>query len=156
MSGKTVTGARCQLMIVDPNTREGRVVGIFNSVSYGLTYSAEPIYILGRYSPEEIVYTAQEAVSIRASGWRNVDHGAHVEGKVPSLGDLLNHEYLELAIFDRKTNKRIAKIHSVRPTGYDTSVANRQAEEITVTFIGLLVDDESTTNTELPNASRLP
>lgn len=156
MPAKVMTGARAQLMIVDPNTGEGRVVGIFNNVSYGLTYGAEPIFLLGRYSPDEIVYTSQEAVAITASGWRVVDQGPHALAKVPKLADLLRHEYIELAIFDRQTNKRIAKIHSVRPTSYNTTLANRQPEEISITFMGLLVDDESTDNTELPGASTLP
>ncbi len=156
MPAKVMTGARAQLMIVDPNTQEGRVVGIFNNVSYGLTYGAEPIFLLGRYSPDEIVYTSQEAVAVTASGWRVIDSGPHALVKVPKLADLLNHEYLELAIFDRQTNKRIAKIHSVRPTSYNTTLANRQPEEISVTFMGLLLDDESTENAELPGASTLP
>jgi hypothetical protein len=156
MPAKTMTGARGQLMIVDPNTGEGRVVGIFNNVSYGLTYGAEAIHLLGRYSPDEIVYTSQEAVSITASGWRVVDSGPHALAKVPKLADLLNHEYIELAIFDRQTNKRIAKFHSVRPTSYNTTLANRQPEEVSITFMGLLVDDESTDNVELPGASTLP
>lgn len=156
MPAKVMTGARAQVMIVDPNTGEGRVVGIFNNVSYGLTYGAEPIFILGRYSPDEIVYTSQEAVSITCSGWRVVDSGPHATAKVPSLDALMNHEYIELAIFDRQTNKRIAKIHSVRPTSYNTTLANRQPEEVSITFLGLLVDDESTENAELPGASTLP
>jgi len=156
MPAKVMTGARAQLMIVDPNTGEGKVMGIFNNVSVGLTYGAEPIFLLGRYSPDEIVYTSQEAVTVEASGWRVVEFGPHVVAKVPQLSDLLLHEYIELAIFDRQTNERIAKIHSVRPTSWSTTISARQPEEIRVTFIGLLVDDESTTNAELPSASTLP
>ena len=156
MPAKTMTGARAQLMIIDPNTGEGKVMGIFNNVSVGLTYGAEPIFLLGRYSADEIVYTSQEAVTVTASGWRVVNFGPNVIAKVPKLADLLQHEYIELAIFDRETNQRIAMIHSVRPTSWSTTIANRQPEEIQVTFIGLLVDDESTVNTELPGASSLP
>ena len=50
----------------------------------------------------------------------------------------------------------MAKIHSVRPTGYSTTINARQLEEVTVTFRGLLVDDEDTTNAESPGASTLP
>lgn len=156
MPAKVMTGARGQLMIVDPNTGQGRVAGIFNNVSWGLTYGAEPIFLLGRFSPDEIVYTSQEAVVVNASGWRVVNAGPHTVGKMPKLADLLTHEYLELAIFDRQTNQRIAKIHSVRPTSYNTTLAQRQAEEVSITFMGLLVDDEDTDNTELPSASTLP
>jgi hypothetical protein len=156
MPGKTMTGARAQLLIVDPNTGEGRVMGIFNNVSVGLTFGAEPIFLLGRYSPDEIVYTSQEAVAVEASGWRVIGHGPHTDPKVPRLQDLLQHEYIELAIFDRQTNQRIAKIHSVRPTAWSTTITNRQPEEVRVTFMGLLIDDESVTNTETVGASSLP
>jgi len=155
-AAKTMTGARAQVLIVDPNTGEGKVVGIFNNISYGLVYGAEAISILGRYSPAEIVYTSQEAVSISASGWRVIGAGPHTTAKVPKLADLLRHEYIELAIFDRDTQKRVAKIHSVRPTSYNTALVNRQPEEVSITFMGLLVDDEDTENSELPGASDLP
>lgn len=154
---KTVSGARCKVGIVDPSTGVARYVGIFNSVSYGLTYDAQPVYILGRFSPAEIDYTAQEPVNITCSGWRVVDHGAHVEGGVPKLQDLLNHEYLTLTVVDRQNPTRnIATFRNVRPTGYSTTISARNLEEITVTFMGIFVDDESTANAEHPTSIDLP
>lgn len=154
-SAKTMHGARAQLMIADPGGT-AKVVGIFNNVSVGLTYDVQPVFLLGRSSPDELVYTAQEPVSITASGFRVVGAGPHQTGRVPNLRDLLTHEYIELAILDRQTGKQIHKIHSVRPTGYQTTLSARSLEEITVTFTGLLLDDEDTTNTERPDASTLP
>jgi len=153
---KTMHGARAQLIIADPNTGTSRVVGIFASVSYGLAYDVQDVVLLGRYSPDEIVYTGAEAVNVTASGFRVIGAGPHKAGGVPELSTLMQHEYLELAIFDRQTNQLIAKIHSVRPTGYSTTINARQLEEVTITFRGLLVDDEDTTNTESPGASTLP
>lgn len=159
---KVMSGARAKLAIVDPNTGQAVVVGIFNNVSYGLTYDVQPAYILGRYSPAELDYTAQEPVSITCSGWRVVKQGPHVTARVPKLQDLLTADYLELTVIDRQTeandpnNARIAKFHSVRPTGYSTTITARQLEEVTVTFVGLLVDDESTTNAEHSSAANLP
>lgn len=151
---KVITGARAQLSISGPNG--AGVVGIFNNVSWGMSYGAEPIFILGRYSPDEIVYTSQEAVSVSASGWRVIDNGAHVAAQMPSLDEIMTSPYLELIITDRQTGKKIAHIHSVRPTSYNTSLANRQPEEISISFMGLLVDDESTINQELGSATKLP
>lgn len=157
MATKTVTGARATLSVANPNTGGYTgLTGYANNVSYSLNYSAEPIYILGNAAPEEIVYTAQEVVSISTSGWRVVDHGPHVEPGLPRLQDLLTHEYLELTIYDRQTNKQIAKFHSVRPVSFSTTLANRQAEEISVTFLAILVDDESGQNHERPDAAHLP
>lgn len=154
---KVMSGARAKFGIVDPATGQARYVGIFNNVSYGLTYDAQPAYILGRYSPAEIDYTAQEPVNITASGWRVIDHGAHAEAKVPALADLLTHEYLVLTIVDRQNPTRnIATFRNVRPTGYSTTISARNLEEVTVTFVGIFVDDESTQNAEHPTALDLP
>ena len=92
-----LSGARCQLII------NGRIVGLFTQVSYGVSYDAQPSYILGRYSPAEITYAGQEAIAINASGYRVVDAGPHTVADVPRLQDLLNHEDISIALFDRKT-----------------------------------------------------
>jgi hypothetical protein len=160
-ASKVMNGARAKLGIYDPATNSTRIVGIFNNVSYGLTFDAQPAYILGAHAPAEIDYTSQEPVSITASGWRVIDHGPHVEAGIPKLQDLLLHEYLELVIMDRQREAggkdgRITKFHKVRPTGYSTTISARQLEEVTVTFMAILVDDESTTNTEGPGAASLP
>lgn len=154
---KVMSGARAKFGIVDPATGQARYIGIFNNVSYGLTYDAQPAYILGRYSPAEIEYTAQEPVNISASGWRVINHGAHAEAKVPKLEELLTHEYLILTIVDRQNpNINIATFRNVRPTGYSTTISARNLEEVTVTFVGIYVDDESVSNSEHPTALELP
>lgn len=158
---KVANGARAKFGIYDPATGQTRFIGIFKNVSYSLTFQAEPVYILGKHAAAEIEYTSQDVVSITASGWRVIDHGAHAEAGVPRLQDLLNHEYLELSIVDRQRESqgldgRIAKFRNVRPVGYSTSIDSRQLEEITVNFVAILVDDESTTNNESPGAMQLP
>jgi hypothetical protein len=157
MPQKIMSGARAKLGVVDPRTGQVRYIGIFNNVSFGLTFDAQPAYILGRYSPAEIDYTAQEPVNVTASGWRVFDHGPHAEAQVPRLQDLLNHEYLTLTLLDRQNPTRnLATIRNVRPTGYSTTISARNLEEVTVTFVGIYVDDESTENTEHPTSLDLP
>jgi hypothetical protein len=153
-ASKTLSGARAQLIVAD-SSGVGKVVGIFSSVSFGVNYDTQPIYILGRYSAAETVYTAQETVSVSATGFRALDAGAHVSVTLPQLQDLLNAGYIELAIFERQSQRMTAKIHEVRPTGYSTGVSARGIQEITVNFIGLRIDDESSNNTETPGASEL-
>ena len=142
MAPRVMSGARAKVSI------NGKVVGIFANISYALAYDAQPAYILGRYSAAEIDYTAQELVQVSASGFRVVNSGAHALASVPALDKLLNHEYVTIEIVDRQENKAIAIIRNVRPTGYSTSISARQLEEITVNFVGTLVDDESTKNEE--------
>lgn len=158
---KIMNGARAKLGIYDPASGKTRIIGLFSNVSYGLRYAAEPAYILGKFAPAEIDYTSQEPVSITCTGWRVIEHGPHAEAGVPRLQDLLTHEYLEMVVMDRQreaTGKdgRIAKFHNVRPTGFSTTINARGLEEITVEFIAILVDDESTTNNEHPSATQLP
>lgn len=138
---KTMHGARAKLAIVSGT--DFKVVGLFSNVSYGVTYDMQPIYILGKHAPAEIVPTGQEAVTVTATGFRIVDNGPHVAGKVPKLQDLLNHEDLGLAIIDRQTGRTIMQVFNVRPTGYQTTVGARGVQEITVNFIGIRIQDES-------------
>ena len=149
-AAQVMTGARAKVFI------DTQLVGIFNNISYGLTYTADPIFILGAYGPQETVYTAQDAVNITCSGWRVIDHGPHTGAKMPTLTELLNHAYIEITVEDRQSNKTLAAFRSCRPVSYNTTLANRQPAEVQVTFIGLKVDDETSTNSETPGASSLP
>ena len=149
-NGKVMTGARAKVFV------NGKPVGIFTNISWGLTFVAEPIFILGAYGPVESVYTAQDAVQISASGWRVIDHGPHKEPSVPTLSELLTHSYLDIYIEDRKTGKKITNFRQCRPTSYNTTLANRQPSEVSITFIGLRCDDETATNNETANAATLP
>ena len=149
-------GARAKVGIVDPNTGLVTVVGIYSNVSWNLTYDTPPVYILGAYAPAAIENVAQEPVSLTATGWRVVGHGAHKDGRVPKLADLLTSEYLVFTIIDRQTNRRIATIRDVRPTGYSTALSARQLEEMTMGYIGRFCDDEDTDNSERADSTFLP
>lgn len=152
---KSVAGARALVRLMDPVNGTFRTVGIFNNVSFDVGLDVQPIYILGRYSAAELTYTSFAPVSVRASAWRAMDHGPHADANQPHLQDLLNHEYIQMDVFDRGTNKRIALIKEVRPTGYSTSISARSIAEMTVTFVGLLISDESGDNVESPGAANL-
>lgn len=151
---RVMSGARARVSIFDPNTGFNKIVGIFNSISYGVTYDVLPAFILGRYSAAELDYTGAEPVNVTAGGWRAFGLGPHQSTALPKLSDLLNHQYITLTIYDRQNNgagannKPLATIKNCRPTGFATAITARQLEELTVTFLGLLVDDEDTENAE--------
>lgn len=153
---KTVHGARCQVIIADPNTGTAQIVGLFNSLSYSLAYETQDVYLLGRLTADEIVYTAQDTVNVSASGFRVVGAGPHKGAHLPALQDLLTHEYLQLAVYDRQTNQLIAKISNVRPTSFGTTISARQLNEMSISFKGILVGDEDTENAEPVGSSTLP
>lgn len=149
-------GARGKVFIADPNTGKPELIGIFNSITWGLTYDVQPVFLLGRSGPDELVYTAQEPITVSCGGFRVVGAGVHKLAKMPNVKDLLTHEYLQLVINDRQTGRDIAKIHSVRPVSYGTTLTARNLEEINITYMGLLVDDEDTQLAERPDAATLP
>ncbi len=159
--GRTFTGARARVGIFNPATGKTNFVGIFQNISWGLSYQAEPVYILGKYAAAEIDYTSQDVVQISCSGWRVIEHGPHQEAALPKLQDLLTSEYIEIVVADRQREAegkdgRVTKFRNVRPLGYSTSISARQLQEISVNFVAILVDDESTTNNEHPSAMQLP
>lgn len=160
-ASQVFSGARAKLGLFDPATGLTKIVGLFNNVSFSLSYEVQEAYILGKYAAAATTYVAQNPVNISCSGYRVIQHGPHVEMGLPRLQDLLLHEYIELTVIDRQTEAlggdgRVYKFHQVRPTGYSTTISARQQTELSMTFVGILVDDESVTNTERPDAASLP
>lgn len=160
---RTMTGARAKVGLVDTETGNVRFIGIFDSCSYSCSYTAEPIFILGRYSAADTEYTAAEVVSITCSGFRVLGHGWHRGAALPALQDLMRAGYIEMTVVDRLSEAdgkydggRIAKIKKVRPTGGGGGYSARQLSQISMNYIGLLCDDESTENNEHPTAMDLP
>jgi hypothetical protein len=142
-------GARAQLIV------NGRIVGVFTSCQWGVNYDAQPSYILGRYSPAEITYTGQEPISVNATGFRVVENGAYIAAGLPKLQDLMTHEDIALAIFDRQTGKQIFTVVGVRPVGYNSGTAARSISDFSVSYLGLRSEDESGAQGEAAGASDL-
>jgi hypothetical protein len=153
---RVVTGARVKVSVKRGNVL--KTVGIFSSMSYQVTLDAQPAFILGRYSAASVDYTAMELVNIQARGWRVVGEGAHTAAGVPKLQEMLNAEPLEFTVFDRLTNRVIAKITNVRPVGHSHEFAARQQSELPVSYVGIIAGDEDddVQQHETQGASELP
>lgn len=150
MAHKVFTGGRAIVSV------GGQVVGLYNSVSYGMTVRAEPIFTLGRYSANEITPTGYDTVTVQCSGWRIIDQGPHKLPKVPKLQDLLNLGPVTITVTDRQTNKIVARIEGCVPVSYTTSAAAQGTAPISVTYVGTLVSDEDGPHSESPGATTLP
>lgn len=143
----TMAGARAKLFI------SGKLVGVFSSVSYGVTYGVTPIYVLGRYNAAELVYTDMDVVTVTCTGFYAVGFGPHQIGgdgvnaaalnSVPKLQDLLQHEDISMSITDRQTGSQIMLVTGVRPVSFDTSTSSRGVQDLTVRFQGTLHQDEA-------------
>lgn len=147
---KAMNGARAKVIV------NGKLIGIFTAISYGLSYRAEPTYILGKEEADEINYTSQEVISIRASGWRVIGHGAHSAIGLPKLREILNQPTTIVTLFDRQTGVNFAKVREVKVTGFSTSITARQQQEITVEMVGIYLEDESGVNGGSTDATSVP
>lgn len=140
VQAKTMHGSRAQLQI------NGITIGIFNNVSYGVRYDATAINVLGRFSAAEIVLSGMEPINVTCTGFRVIDHGPYAIASVPRLQDLLTNEDVTLSIFDRSTGEQVMTVVGCRATGWNTSVAARAIQDITVDFMGLRLSDENDPN----------
>lgn len=158
---KTLHGARAVVWV------GSTPIGIFNNIQYGVSYDLSPVFILGRLSAAELVYTGMEVINITASGFRVMDFGpfATVDNDsgaslVPKLQDVLQHEDIVLSVHDRSepdpAKSLIMEVTNVKPQGFSTGNGARTLQEMTVTFLGLHLSDESGPNNEDPTAADLP
>ena len=136
---KVFTGARAKVYV------DNVLVGVFDSCTYAINIGAEPIHILGRYSPAEITQTSYEAVTVNCSGFRVIGNGGHILPKVPKLQDLLQFEYVTLAMVDRQSedNTPILTVQNCIPINYSTGANGKATSRIQVTYLGTHASDES-------------
>jgi hypothetical protein len=156
-----MSGARAKVGVYNATTGKSEIIGTISNISFGVTYDVQPAFILGRFGAAAIEYTAVDVVQITASGWKVFGHGWHIDGHLPRVQDLLLAEPIELVVIDRQQEAlggepRVAKIRNVRPTSGSGGFQARSLSENTYTYVGLLVDDESVTNSEHPTAANFP
>jgi hypothetical protein len=133
--------------------------GIFNNASWSYGLEDQEVPILGAFAPVEIAYVGASTVTVRCTGWRIIGHGPHQDGMVPKLNELLNYQDIQLVLMDRQSGPNdppVMKLRDVKPLGYDTGVASKSLSEVTITYKGLRVDDESGPNEESNGAATLP
>lgn len=157
MQPKVMNGARAIVTFLDPNG-PSVPIGIFTSFDYSVAYDATPIFILGRLTASEIEYTGVEPVSITASGWRAVNHGPHVAGRLPKIHDMLTSDYLSFQVVDRITDQVVCKITKVKATGYSTGLSAKGLQSMTMSYMGILAstDDDGDVDAEPSGSADLP
>lgn len=151
MSAKTMNGARFKLYV------KNVLCGIFDSCSYAINVGAEPVHLLGRFGPAEIVPTSYEAVTVNCSGFRLIGNGAHILPAMPRLQDLLNLEDVQLVGVDRQdtTNKPILTVDGCIAINHSGGYNAKATSRIQVTYLGIKASDESGEQSEV-GAVELP
>lgn len=158
---KVLSGARMVLW------SGSSALGIFNNVSYGVSYDIAPVYILGRTAAAELIYTGAEVVQVTASGFRVAENGPFAvvdkstgSSLVPKLQDILDYQDLVISLHDRletdPAKSVIMELTNVKPQSFSSSVGARALQDMTVVFHGIHFSDESGSNNEAPSAVDLP
>lgn len=135
--GKVMVGGRAKVYV------DNKLVGIFESCTVSNTTGTEAIHLLGRFGPDEIAITSQEAVNVACSGFRVVDQGVHVLPKVPKVQDLLNFQPFTIAVTDRQTGKTIEVVLGVVPSTNNRNYNAKATSRVQINYIGLVNADES-------------
>jgi hypothetical protein len=151
----TITGARCLLKLENPNSKEtGPVVlGMFTDVSWGQGYSEQELFVLGRYSAADIVYTAANTINVSATGYRAYEKGAFQVAGLPTIQELAAYKGLTLEIEFSGKNNGILKVFDVKPIDYSSRVSARGVVEMTINFKGITATDESDAATQNDDSS---
>ena len=146
---QTMTGARAVVYI------QGKALGIFSSVSFGMRQGKEPLFTIGRFSPAEIVATSQEAMRLSMTGFRAIDAGPYAAMGATKLRNLLDEGDFTVKIQDRQTGKYIWTVDGCKVEGFSSGAAARGVTDVRLDIIGLVGYDESGVDDEAVSATKI-
>ena len=147
---KILTGARVKIYV------QNQLVGVFETCSYSMSYGTEAIHLLGSYAAQEILINSSEAIQITCGAFRLVGQGPHVLPAVPKLSDLLSFESVTLAVVDRQSGETILTAIGCVPNSYSGNHNARASSRVSITYMGLVITDESSQGDAESNNVTLP
>ena len=151
---KTMSGSRAKVYI---DKGSGPVlVGLYDSISYGENVGAEAVFTLGRYGAHEIVPLSYEPIQVNCSGFRIIGEGAHILPAFPKLQDLLRLEGVTITETDRDTGEVIATIIGCVPVSWGGGNQAKSMSRISISYMGIRMEDESGPNDEGNDPATLP
>lgn len=156
-ASKVITGGRSVVSIQGPSGGPV-VIGIFDSCSISESISSEDIHLLGRFSADQIVLTAYNAVNVQCSGFRVYGYGVKALGQFPTLNQLLGLGPVTITVADRENpaGAPMATIIGCLPDTNSNSFQSRATSKISITYKGLALTDESAPNDSESGAVSLP
>lgn len=134
--GKVVTGARAKVYV------NNNLVGIFESCTVSGNLGTEPIFLLGRYSADEIAITSSEVVNVSCSGFRVVGAGVHTLPAVPLVQDLLNFDPFTITVVDRQTGETLETILNCVPTSHNANYNAKATSKVNISYQGTISYNE--------------
>jgi hypothetical protein len=137
MTSQVFHGARAKVFI------QNTLVGTFSTFTWGVSYNAQDVSILGAFATQEVMITGMNSIEMTASGYRIVEEGPFsAQMRMGKLQDLLLLDDIVVTVHDRLSNKQIAAIVGVKVTGFQNTVAAKSMTEITLNMRGTVLSDE--------------
>lgn len=137
-TSKVMHGGRAKIYVGND------LIGIFESISYSLSFGTEAIHILGRHGPAEIITTSVEAASLNCSGFRVIDDGGMVKPRVPKLSQLLALEGITIHVTDRvDPSKTVLLVTGCAVSSYSGGYNAKATSRISISYVGLVLTEEN-------------
>ncbi len=140
--GKVVTGARAQVYV------NNQLIGIFESCTVSSSLGTEPIFLLGRYSADEISIVSSEVYNVTCSGFRVVGAGLHTLPAYPLVSDLLLFDPFTIIVKDRETGETLETILNCVPTSQNTNYNAKATSKINISYQGTLGFNEDANDSD--------
>jgi hypothetical protein len=143
------SGAKAKLFI------DNKLVGVFTSCTYSVSYDLAPAYILGRHGVAEFTYTGMAPVSLNLTGYRVIGSGPYAINVAPELKELISHSGVLIKVVDRETDKDILSVLDCFCSGYSTGFNSRSVSDVSFTLLGRSLSDETTDGSEPSNDTKI-
>ncbi len=132
----TSTGARVVFRV------NGQKVAFANAINYTVAHAHQPVDVLDQLAPAEYAETGY-TVNFTATLFRVAGQSPLSVGLRPKLQDILTQPELTAELIDRVTGQTLFLIERVKCTQEDFNVDARALAQLTLSFVGIKMSDES-------------
>lgn len=132
----TSTGARVVFRV------NGAKIAFANAINYTVAHAHQPVDVLDQLTPAEYAETGY-TVNFTATMFRVSNQSALSLGLRPKLQDILLQPELTAELIDRITGVTLFLIERVKCTQEDFNVDARSLAQLTLSFVGIKMSDES-------------
>ena len=127
-----------------------RVVGIYTSCTWSVSYDTHVAHTLGKHEPQAITYTGREAIRMSLTGFRVVNGSPFQVGTVPALKSLMQYPGIRIQILQRggtdgnSADATLMEVGELFATDFSTGVNSRSVSDVSVSMIGISYNEPGT------------
>jgi len=145
-----IHGAIAKVAIYDEATQQLKVVGIYTSCTWSVSYDTHVAHVLGRSQPAAISYTGREAIRMTLTGFRVAGGSPYQVGTIPALKELMNTPGIKITIQQRggqngtSADSNLIEVEEMFATDFSTGINARSVSDVSVSLIGITYREPGT------------